>query len=302
MVAAATHRGPSDDSSTRMSKGMVCSLIFHGLVLAFAIFGFPYLSRPEPVIEQPIPVEVMTVADKNQINKPAATPIKQNIRQQDTKPLVKPAPPTSKAEAPPKIVPPEKPEPLKSEAKPTPAEDALAPPQKVLKKIEPKKLTPPKPIKPPDEKPKVEPQQDFQSAVLKNLINSDTSKANDTAPVNDKAAPTPDAAQADQATMDQMAAATQQLGECWKLLAGARYAEDLVVKIHITMNPDKTVASANVVDQARYNTDTFFRAAADSAQRAVYDPHCNPLTALPDGKYDLWKDMNVNFDPREMLQ
>ena len=54
------------------------------------------------------------------------------------------------------------------------------------------------------------------------------------------------------------------------------------------------------VDQARYASDQFFRAAADSAVRAVRNPQCSPLK-LPQGKYDDWKSISIRFDPKDVL-
>lgn len=91
-----------------------------------------------------------------------------------------------------------------------------------------------------------------------------------------------------------------QLSQCWKLQSGARYAEDLIVEIKLSVNPDRTIRDAKIVNQLRYMSDGYFRAAADSALRAVRNPSCNPLD-LPPNKYDLWKEITVVFDPREML-
>ena len=41
----------------------------------------------------------------------------------------------------------------------------------------------------------------------------------------------------------------------------------------------------------------FFQAAAESAVRAVFE--CQPY-AMPPQKYDQWRDMVLNFDPRQM--
>jgi hypothetical protein len=60
------------------------------------------------------------------------------------------------------------------------------------------------------------------------------------------------------------------------------------------------VQDAQIVDTMRYNSDTYYRAAADSALRAVRNPQCNPLD-LPPQKYELWKTIVVTFDPRKML-
>jgi hypothetical protein len=72
------------------------------------------------------------------------------------------------------------------------------------------------------------------------------------------------------------------------------------VDVKIYVNPDRTVRSKEVVDQVKYNADPFFRAAADSAVRAVEDPSCNPLELPPD-KYEQWKVIIFTFDPKQML-
>ncbi len=289
-----------NETTRGMSAPVVLSVLFHSLILILAIVGLPYIAREVPEIAAPIPVEVITVAEKSQVNRPAATPQKFEIpKKAEEKEPPKPAPPTHTEKAP-APTPPKPPEPVKSESKPVPAEDAIAPPKKELKKIE---KAPPKPPEKPviaEKKEEAKTEEDF-NALLKNLEKTTPSAASPDAPVSNET-PTPNASLSDQMTMSEMDAVRKQLGECWKLLAGARYAEDLVVEIRMMMNADKTVQSAQIVDQIRYNGDTFYRAAADSALRAVYDPHCNPLTSLPDGKYGQWRDMQVYFDPREMLQ
>ncbi len=81
---------------------------------------------------------------------------------------------------------------------------------------------------------------------------------------------------------------------------GARNAETLVVEVLIEVNPDRTVQSAQVVDQMRLGTDPYFRAAAESALRALRNPKCSPLELPPD-QYEQWKTIRFNFDPRDML-
>ena len=103
-----------------------------------------------------------------------------------------------------------------------------------------------------------------------------------------------------QLTMSEKDALNKQLGECWSVLAGARMAENLVVDVKLTMNPDRTVQDATVLDQVRYASDSYFQSAADSALRAVRNPHCNPLNLPPD-KYEGWKVFTVTFDPKQML-
>ena len=66
------------------------------------------------------------------------------------------------------------------------------------------------------------------------------------------------------------------------------------------MKPDATDREARIHDQRRLQSDPFFRAAAESALRAVLNPRCNPLKLPPD-KYQQWQTMTLNFDPKDMF-
>ena len=90
----------------------------------------------------------------------------------------------------------------------------------------------------------------------------------------------------------------RQIQECWSLPAGAKEAENLVVDIRVALDPDGTVRQARIVDAARMEQDSFFRAAAESARRAVLK--CSPLK-LPPETYQQWKTMTLTFDPKEMF-
>ena len=46
--------------------------------------------------------------------------------------------------------------------------------------------------------------------------------------------------------------------------------------------------------------DRFYRAAAESAMRAVQNDKCSPLKLPPD-KYDRWKEITLTFDPSKMV-
>jgi len=99
--------------------------------------------------------------------------------------------------------------------------------------------------------------------------------------------------------MSELDAIRQQISSCWNVPVGARDAANLIVEIQVAMNPDATVREARVTDQARM-ADPFYRAAAESAVRAVLNPRCNPLR-LPLEKYDLWKTFILTFNPKDML-
>ncbi|HZU88383.1 MAG TPA: energy transducer TonB, partial [Stellaceae bacterium] len=79
-----------------------------------------------------------------------------------------------------------------------------------------------------------------------------------------------------------------------------RDAKDLMVEIRVFVAPDGDVQRAVVLDQGRMAEDPLFRAAADSARRALFNPECRPLRLPPD-KYEYWKEFVINFSPRDLL-
>jgi outer membrane biosynthesis protein TonB len=101
-------------------------------------------------------------------------------------------------------------------------------------------------------------------------------------------------------TMSEIDYLRRQIGRCWSLPAGAKDAQDLVIEIRVAMNSDGTVNSARIMDQVRMTMDPFFRSAAESALRAVLNRRCQPFKLSPE-KYDLWKNMILSFNPKEMF-
>ena len=101
-------------------------------------------------------------------------------------------------------------------------------------------------------------------------------------------------------TISEIDLVRQQIAGCWNLPAGAKDAENLVIEIWVAMNPDGTVRQARIKQQQRMLTDSFFRAAAESALRAVLNKRCQPFK-LPRKKYDRWKTMTLVFNPKEMF-
>lgn len=275
-----------------MKGPLIISAIVHVILLTVAITGLPYFKRPPEPITTAIPIEILPIAETRQVTKPPIEAPPAPDKDVKEKPLEKKiAPPKVDALEPPKLEPPKP----KVEDKPKPKPVIPPPPTEKLEKP-----------KPPEEKPKEKPveqdnTQDF-SKLLKNLSDSKPKVDEPLQETKNAEAPAPvaQAAIGEQMTMTDMDALTQQLQNCWSIQAGARYAEDLVVKIRLIVSPDMHATSATVVDQWRYSQDSYFRAAADSAIRAVNSPQCETLK-LPEGKYDQWKDMIVTFDPRDML-
>ncbi len=289
----------TQDRSFEIPPGMKGPLVFSGLlhvgIVVIAIVGLPYFKSEPLEMPHSIPVEILPIAEMTTTNR---IPLKAPPKPAEE---VKEKPPEKeKPKAPPKVdqvePPKDLPKPVKEKPKPKPV--APPPPTEKLVEPEPKPIEKPKP----EEKP-VEPQEQQQfDNLLKNLQDSEP-EVDETLPEAKEAdapAPAPDVPYAETMTMSEADALAQQLQRCWSIQAGARYAEDLVVDVRLTVSPEKRVLSATIVDQWRYGQDSYFRAAADSAIRAVHSPQCEILI-LPDGKYNLWKDIVVTFDPREML-
>jgi outer membrane biosynthesis protein TonB len=224
-------------------------------------------------------------------------------------PVPTPVPPPSAEAPPPAPEPPKLPEP-----KPAPP-PLLKPPEP---KPEPPKPTEKAEVPRPKEKPeppqqmaknesKVEQKRYDPSqfeALLKNLATQPTAASPDAPPQRARIASArpssqPRAPLGSQITASEVDLVRQQIARCWNVPAGARDAKDLVVEIRVVVDPDGTVRQATIVDQTRLS-DPFFRAAAESAKRAFFNPLCRPLHLPPD-KYAIWKDLVVDFSPKDIL-
>lgn len=265
-----------------MRKWLIISTALHLVLFLVLWLGFPRLPRPLPT-PKIIPVEI---ADLSKVtaakNRPAPKP-------------PKPEPPKPEPPKPPPPKPEVKPP---SEAKPTPPKPEPAKPEE---KPEPTPLAKPKPKPPKPEPPKADP----LASVLKNVSKlKPQEKPPEETPPQKEPTPAPPSPQvpvtADRLTTNEEDALRRQLAQCWNVPIGARDVEKIAVDIYIAVNPDRTVKEAVVVDQARMNTDPFFRTIAESALRALYNPRCSPL-ALPPEKYQEWRDTLITFNPKDMF-
>ena len=88
-----------------------------------------------------------------------------------------------------------------------------------------------------------------------------------------------------------------QIQACWNPPVGAEEAEKLIVRLRIQFKPDGTLTREP--ELLNRGTSPYFTVAAESAMRAVR--RCQPYT-LPAAKYEVWKDVEVTFDPRDMFR
>jgi len=101
-------------------------------------------------------------------------------------------------------------------------------------------------------------------------------------------------------TLSEEDALKAQIFGCWSVPMGLPYNENLLVRIKLKLKPDGTLIKTEILDHARMNMpgQGFFKVLAESALRAVQ--LCQPLR-VPTSGYERWKDLQLNFDAREML-
>ena len=92
-----------------------------------------------------------------------------------------------------------------------------------------------------------------------------------------------------------------QIFGCWSIPLGLPYNENLLVKIKLKLDPDGSVTKSEILDHARMNKpgQAFYKVLAESALRAI--KLCQPLR-VPSTGYERWKELQLNFDAREMLE
>ena len=101
-------------------------------------------------------------------------------------------------------------------------------------------------------------------------------------------------------TLSEEDALKAQIFGCWSVPLGLPYNKNLLVRIKLKLKPDGTLIKTEILDHARMNMpgQGFFKVLAESALRAVQ--LCQPLR-VPTSGYERWKDLQLNFDAREML-
>lgn len=260
------------------------SVMLHTALVLIAAFGLPILlpktPEPEPMV---MTVDILPISAMTNV-KPSDQPIEKAQKAPTPptpKPVSKPAPapptPQEKAEEPKPFDPMEK-----AEEKPKPDE------KKEEAKKEPQKLE--------DVLKNLQKESEKAEKNAKDKATTEENKTRSNAPYDDSMP----------LSISEKDAIKNQFIKCWRMPAGAKDPHSLAVRIHVMLKEDGSLISSEIVaDQLpRYNSEPFFRAAADAAIRAVAQctaPPMGPLKDLPPDKYGSWRDMELNFDPSELL-
>jgi outer membrane biosynthesis protein TonB len=293
-----------------MRTAYAMSAMGHAAVLLWSIWSLAAKPLPAPPGEA-LPVDIVSVSEFTQLtagNKSApkvepqkplvekvaeANPVENPADKVVEKKEVKaareppPAPETKPAES--------KPEQKQVETKPDQIADALA--KEEAKPSEPKKAearTPMPPRKPAPPAPKFDPKQ--VAALLDKRDAARLAAAGDT--LNSSASLGVSNGQAAQISLSELDALRQRLAQLWSIPAGAKDPQELVVLVRIKLKPDGTLAAPPMVLTS--GKSPLFVAARDSAIRALF--RGQPYDMLKPEHYEQWKDVEITFDPRDMIR
>ena len=100
-------------------------------------------------------------------------------------------------------------------------------------------------------------------------------------------------------TISEKDAIRRQFYRCWIVPAGAKDLKELIVSIKIKLDEDGEVIFSKLLNNNK-SKNTFFRAASESAMRAINHPECKKLK-VPKKKYETWKEIILDFDPSQSL-
>ncbi|EEA92844.1 hypothetical protein [Pseudovibrio sp. JE062] len=309
-----------------MRAGLIASLVVHVVVLVAGAVSLNFGKELSTAPVDSLPVDLVPVSEltKLQLGTKEAKEIKEAALQPTKKPAEKPEPEKKTGEAKKEVkkvqeakrevqqaeTPPPPPEPAEPEPAPkevpkekAPAETAELGPEvektekpKQLVKVRPrsKPKPPARPKAPKKEKPKKK--EDFNSKMAA-LLNKTNVKSSGTAKSAKPASLGSELGQTNvKMSQSELDALRGQVAQCWNPPVGAAGAEDLNVRLQFNLSRTGEVEGQMQVLNSSNNPT--FRAAASSAERAVY--RCGPYS-LPAAKYDAWKTVILNFDPRDML-
>ena len=274
--------------------GLILSFLFHAALLFLLLGKVLGSSSPAPLFPaKAIPLRALPIKDKTQLaSSRKATKNRETKKPKAKKPKSSPAPRSS-----------EKP---KATAKSLSTEKKVSKKEKKSHTKAPKKIQKKKPQQPSAKtsqkdlaKKNQKTEEDFLS-VMKSVEELPTPSPTSTNPFPQNIEVAEASSVEEFLSLSELDALRQQLSSCWRLPAGARGAENLVINLTVTMNADQTVQKVSLERGANTPSSPYFQIAFESAKRALYHPHCTPLK-LPKDKYQQWKSFTISFNPKEMI-
>ena len=285
-----------------MNISIIISSVFHALLIIITAMSLPFLTKKPLDIPPIVSVELIQIAEKTNVPfAPKAKKIIEKVKEKE-KLVSEQAPPKKVKKTKTKTVvsPDQNNKKIENQ---TP--EAIPLPDKTVKKIiteEEKKQNPEKVDKEVKQVSEFEKKDLFDPNNIAALI--DKSKE-ETAEVikknNDITQDQERNIENTGLTLSEEDALKAQIFGCWSIPLGLPYNENLLVRIKLKLKPDGSVTKTEILDHARMNKpgQGFYKVLAESALRAV--KLCQPLR-VPTTGYERWKELQLNFDAREMLE
>ena len=270
-----------------MAFSSILSVGLHLIIFLFVYYGLPF-SKIKDRKETTIPIifeEELEVSNKTKLKKKdqIVKPQKKKQIKNTIKNSPKPKPKTLISKK------------IDKHTEKLPLKPIIKPKQKIKKTI--KKNIEKKPLKRPIKTIKIKNRSTSSQAILRNLaeaneINKKTNIRNQIKESLKKQNQNLNESEEKIATAAEIDILRNHVRQCWNAPYAANEL-DKIINLKIFTNPDGSVVDVEIVDIEYYKKDPVYRAAADSARRAVND--CSPLP-LPKKKYDLFKVFTFNFD------
>ena len=270
-----------------MYKSVSLSVLFHIVFIVLTVVSLPFIKKEPITAQQLIAIDIIQISEKTQLPfAPKAREIIEKIQKEKEKRVVT-------KQAPPKITPKEKPKavPLPDQLKEKAKEEKKKQNPEEIKELvrqssefEKKELFDPNKIAALIDKSKEETAEIKQKQSLEITQNQDSSVSLNKG-----------------ITLSQEDAIKAQIYKCWNIPLGLPYDQNLLVRIRLKLKQDGSILFSEILDHARMNQpgQGFYKVLAESALRAV--KLCDPLK-MPSTGYEKWKDLQLNFDAKEMLR
>ena len=285
-----------------MNRSIIISSVLHLLLILVTAMSLPFLTKKPLDIPPIVSVELIQIAEKTNIPfAPKAKKIIEKVKEKEKKLVSEQAPPKKVKKTKTKTVVSvdqnEKIDNITPEAVPLP--------EKTVKKIETKKENKQNPDKLDEEVKQVSEFEKKEFVDLDNiakLIDKAKIESADEIKKNNYITQDQDRnIENTGLTLSEEDALKAQIFGCWSIPLGLPYNENLLVRIKLMLEPDGSVTKTEILDHARMNKpgQAFYKVLAESALRAV--KLCQPLR-VPTTGYERWKELQLNFDAREMLE
>ena len=268
-----------------MNRNIFISFGLHTLLVIITAMSLPFLAKKPIDLPPIISVELIQITDKTNIPfAPKAKKMIEKVKEKEKK-LVS-------EQAPPKIVKKEKPD-----AVPLPDEKI-----EKIKEIKDKKQNPEKTENEVKQVSEFEKKDLFDTNSIAALIDKSKVENAESSKKLDKITQDQDKnVDSLGLSLSEEDALKAQIFGCWSIPLGLPYNEDLLVRIKLQLKPDGSIIRSEILDHARMNRpgQGFYKVLAESALRAI--TLCQPLR-VPSKGYERWKELQLNFDAREMLE